>query len=341
MKNIKDLSDREKLVLYAVVKNFIMTANPVASSFIASHSHLSLSAATIRSVMAELEADGFICQPHTSAGRVPTSAGYRFFVDQMMRKGRLSAEEKEKIRHAVTSTSGDYESIFRESSRILAHLSKQLSIIVSPQLDEGIFHRIDITRLGSDRLLLIISITSGIVKTIIFEIDSDVLEKQLDLLQQLLNERLHGLRLKEIRTKFKEIVNDVSTKENALIHLFIDTADQIFNFSEDNTVFLTGTPNILRQPEFSDYETVSRVVELLEDTSIIIHLLDGAGSSSGLQILIGEEIEEKKMKDCSIIAARYKIGQVQGTVGLVGPTRMDYSHLIPLVEYTAVTLSET
>jgi heat-inducible transcriptional repressor len=340
MKNIKDLSDREKLVLYAVVKNFILTANPVASNFIAKHSHLSLSAATIRSIMSELETNGFICQPYTSAGRVPTSAGYRFFVDQMMRKGRLSTEEKEKIRHAVASSSGDYESIFRESSRILAHLSKQLSIIVSPQLDEGIFHRMDINRLGSDRILLIISITSGIVKTIIFEIDSDVHDKQLDLLQQLLNERLHGLKLKEIRTKFKEIVKDVSAEENALMHLFLDTVDQIFNFSEDNTIFLTGTPNILRQPEFSDYETVSRVVELLEDTSIVIQLLDRGDSAPGLNILIGEEIEEKNMKDCSIIAGRYKIGQVQGIVGLLGPTRMDYSHLIPLVEYTALTLSD-
>ncbi len=335
------LSDREKLVLYTIVKNFILTANPVSSNFISTNSYLSLSPATIRKIMVELEAKGFIYQPYTSAGRVPTTAGYRTFVDQMMKRTRLSQEEKEQIRRVISSNSGDYETVFRESTRILAHLSKQLSIIVSPHLDEGVFHRMDINRLGSNRLLLIVSIQSGIVKTIVLEIDSDIHEKQLDLLQQLLNERLYGLKLKEIRLKFKEIVNDISTEDSPLMHLFIETAEQIFNFTEENNIFFTGTHNMLRQPEFSDHQEVSGLVELLENENIIIHLLDQKNSLLNLNIIIGDEIEEQKMKNCSIIAARYKIGHVLGTIGIVGPTRMDYSHLIPLVEYTAFALTDS
>jgi heat-inducible transcriptional repressor len=290
--------------------------------------------------MAELEANGLIYQPHPSAGRVPTSSGYRLFVDQMMKKGRLNAEVKEKIRQAIFLSTGDFEAVFRESSRILAHLSQQLGILVSPQLDEGIFNRMDISRLGSEKILLVISIQSGIAKTIILEINSKVTDRQIGLLQQVLNERLYGLRVQEIREKFNEIVKDVNADESVLMHLFVESADRLFNFSETNTVFLTGTHHMLRQPEFSDYQKVSSLVESLEDKNIVIHLLDKTNMTTDVNIFIGEEIQEVSLKNCSIIAARYKIGQVQGTVGVIGPTRMDYSHLIPLVEFTASTLSD-
>jgi len=335
------LSEREKLVLYAVVKNFILTANPVASSLISRSGSFSLSPATIRNIMAQLEEKGYIYQPHTSSGRVPTNTGYRIFVDQMMKRNRLSSEEKEKIRQAVNFGSGLYDDILRESSRILAHLSHQLSVIVSPHLGEGIFQRMDINRLGSNRLLLIIYIRSGIVKTILLEIESDIPSKKIDILSQLLNERLQGLKINEIRTKFKEIIHDISPESTELLHLFVDSAEKIFDFSENSEVFLTGTHNFIRQPEFSNFEEVSGVVEALEDKNVIIHLLDQSQMIPDLNVLIGEEIKDTKMKKCSIITARYKIGQVKGTLGIIGPTRMDYSYLIPLVEYTAQTISES
>ncbi len=341
MEDYKSLSDREKLVLYAIVKNFILTATPVASTFIAQHSHLSFSPATIRNIMSELEEKGYIYQPHPSSGRIPTTSGYRIFVDQMMKKNRLSPEEKEKIRHAVNFSTGDYEIIFRESSRILAHLSRQLSIIISPQLDEGVFYRMDISRLGRDRLLLVLSIESGIIKSIILEVDAEVTDKQLNILKSLLNERLSGLRIKEIRTKFREIVQDISDEKLGLIQLFIETADRIFDFTRTNDVFVTGTHNMIRQPEFTDFIELSGMVEILEDKRVIIHLLDRTSDYSDLNVLIGDEIDELKMKNCSIISARYKIGQVQGTLGIIGPTRMDYSHIIPLVEYTANILTDS
>lgn len=339
MEDIKVLGDREKLVLYAIVKNFILTANPIASNLIAKQHLLSFSSATIRTIMAELEERGYIYQPHTSSGRIPTTTGYRIFVDQMMKRSRLSNEEKEKIRLAVTISAGDYEQIFRESSRILSQLSRQLSVLISPQLDEGIFNRMEISRLGSERLLLVISIKSGMIKTIIVEIDSDVSDQQLDHLKQVLNERLSGLKIKEIRTNFREIVSDLSQDKIGLMHLFIETAGRIFDFSEDSDVFVTGTANFMRHPEFTDYQQLSGVVELLENKNIVIHLLDPSESVSDLNVLIGEEINEIKMKNCSIIAARYKIGQVQGTLAVIGPTRMDYPHIIPLVEYMAQTIS--
>ena len=335
------LSDREKLILEIIVRSFINSAKPVASSVISQLGNLALSPATIRNIMAVLEEKGYIYQPHTSAGRIPTTAGYRLFVDQIMRKSRLSLNDKEKIQLAVSVSSGDFETLFRESSRILAQLSQQLSIIVTPGMEEGVFHRMEITRLDSQRLLLIISIRNGMVKTIILEINSPIKDKQLEQLRQLLNERLSGLKLKDIRNNFRKIVTDISDDETSLMHLFIDTADQIFDFSEEIEIFQTGTYNILNQPEFSDFKETSNVVKLIEDKNIIIHLMDKGISSLNLSILIGEEIEEERLKNCSLITARYKIGSLQGLLGIVGPKRMDYSHIIPLIEYTANTLTDS
>ncbi len=336
-----NIADRDKLVLEAIVRNFILTTNPVASSFISRNTALSFSPATIRNVMGRLEEQGLIYQPHTSAGRVPTNRGYRLYVDQMMKKARLSGPRKEKLRTALKQKPGDFESLLREVTRMLAQFSHQLSVIISPHLDESVFHRMDITRLSSDRLLLVISVKSGMVKTLMLEVNSRLTNKQLGSLRQVLNERLHGLKLRVIRTKFREIVRDLRHEDSGLIHIFIKSAGQIFDFSGKNDVFLTGTPNILRQPEFADNVALSRVVELLEDTRVVVHIFDESTAGEELNIRIGEEIGEENMINCSIIAARYKVDEAAGTLGIIGPTRMDYEQLVPLVEFTAQILSDS
>jgi heat-inducible transcriptional repressor len=341
MDKVRLLTDKERIVLDAIVKNYILTATPVASNHISRLTHLAYSPATIRNIMVALEEKGYIYQPHTSAGRVPTTAGYRTFVDHMMRKNRLSKIEREKIRQAIMISAGDFENVFRESSRILAHLSHQLSIIIAPELEEGIFHRMDLNRLNSEKLLLIIAIKSGMVKSIVMEINSGVSDKQLITLRQILNERLHGLKLREIRTGFKEIIKDVPAENSAILHLFVEAADQIFNFSTNKGIFVTGTHNMLSQPEFINSGDMLRVVEVLEDRNVIVHLLDLGESSIDTNILIGDEIELNYLQNCSIITARYRIGQVQGTLGILGPKRMDYAHMIPLVECTAGLLSDS
>jgi len=341
MEKMELLTDRERLVLDAIVRNFILTTNPVASSFIARNSHLAFSAATIRNIMVQLEEKGYIYQPHTSAGRVPTTAGYRLYVDYIMKRSRLSTIEKEKIRQALNTNPGDFENLLRESSRILAHLTHQLGIIVSPHLDEGVFHRMDITRLSSERLLLVISIKSGMVKTIMLEVDSKIPTAQVESLRRVINERLSGLKIKDIRNKFKEIVKDIRNEKSGLIHIFIQSAGQIFNFADETQIFLNGTYNIMRQPEFSNNEKISGVVELLENKQIILHLLKESETAQALDIKIGSEIGEEIMEDCSIISATYKIDQASGRIGIIGPTRMNYSYLVPLVEFTAGLLSKS
>lgn len=333
------LSAREKMVLNALIRYFIESASPVSSSQIAHDKRLGLSPATIRNILAELEQKGFIYQPHTSAGRVPMTPAYRIYVNELMKHARLPVEQKEKINQSILEIPGELDDIMREATHILARLSHQLGIIISPRLDEGIFQQMELISLSSERILIVISIESGLVKTITMEIPSQVPREQLELINSLLNERLAGMKLGEIRRLFSEIVKDLRSEETGLINVLAQTANRVFDFEEDKDVFFEGTRYIGEQPEFADIEKFTTMVEILENPTEVIHLLDEDDEEEECKVKIGQEIQEKRMQQCSIITARYKIGNVSGTIGLIGPMRMDYSKLISLVDYTARTIS--
>jgi heat-inducible transcriptional repressor len=334
------LSRRENIVLGEVVRNFILNGMPVSSSLIAQKSRLGMSPATIRNILAELEKKEYIYQPHTSAGRVPKTSAYRVYVDNMMKKTRLSANEKDKISISIRQTDHELEVILREVTRILAQLSHQLGIIVSPRIEHDIFQRMDIISLSSERLLLVMSIESGFVKTVTMEINSMIPREKLQLVSQILNERLHGIKLADIRSKFREIVKDIHDEESGLVRMFVQKADRLFDFEEDVDLYFTGTHNIVQQPDFSDVEKVSSVVRLLEDREYIVHLLDEETQTDLTSIKIGEEIRDRQMQECSIITARYRVGNVSGILGILGPTRMNYSKIVSLVEYTSRTITD-
>lgn len=335
-----DLSEREKIVLGAIVQNFINTATPVGSSLIAKKTHLNMSPATIRHIMAELERKGYIFQPHPSAGRVPTTHGYRVYVDSLMQRPRLSSLEKEKIRTTLQITARELDDMLKEATRVLAHLSRQLGVVVSPRVEEGIFEKMEIVSLSSERVLVVLSIKSGLVRTITLELETQISQTQLELMTQILNERLSGMRLRDVRANFSKIIRDIRSDEKELLRVFLKNADRIFDFEENLEVVIVGTQYILQQPEFSNLEKFSPVVELLENRDVVIHLLEEEPQSTSLSIKIGEEIPEQRMQECSIISARYQIGRIAGSLGVIGPKRMNYSKLIALVDYTARSISE-
>ncbi len=334
-----ELSEKEKLVLGALVQQYILNAMPVSSSLIAKKSKLRMSPATIRNIMAELETKGYIYQPHTSAGRVPRTMAYRVYVDYMMTKARLTTAEKEQIRESVKQAFYEFDSIFKELTRILAYLSQQLGIIVSPKMEQGVFERMELISLSSNRILVVISIRSGFIKTITLEINTQISNKDLHMMSQILNERLHGMKINDIRTSFAEIVKDIQSEDSGLMKLFMRRAYNLFDFGEEMEMHFMGTHNIMRQGDFADARTVSSVVEALENQKVIIHLLAGKEPDQPLTIKIGEEIDEHSMQQCSIISARYDIGDVSGILGVIGPIRMNYSKMISLVDFTAQTLT--
>ena len=335
------LSTKEKLVLGELVKNFIDTAMPVSSSLIAQTSRLNISPATIRNIMAMLESRGYIYQPHTSAGRVPQTPAYRAYVDMLMKKSRLSFDEKEQITVTINPLENyDLEDVLNEVTRILAHLSKQIGIMMSPRIEQGIFERMELIPLSSEKLLVVITVKSGFVRTITLEISQLVSPDKLNLVSQILNERLQGMKISDIKRTFSAVVKDIQHEDTGLVRMFSQRVDRLFNFSEDIDLYFKGTQNILQSPDFQDVSTLTSVMEMLETRRELVKILAEADNEQPTSIKIGEEIDEQKMAACSIITARYKIGDVSGVVGIIGPKRMNYSKFLSIVEFTARKISE-
>ena len=337
-----DLSQRERTVLHYVVHDFIQTATPVGSRFI-SRKHedvLGLSSASIRNVMSDLEDKGFINHPHTSAGRMPTDLGYRFYCDSLMELEQLSQLDQETIRKNLDAIE-DSEMLLRESSLLLGRISHQLSVVASPELSSGTFERLELVHITGNRIMVIISIKSGLVRTIMMEVATEIRRETLDDLGRFLNERLSGLTLQQIRESFAVIMNDAQNEETGLISLFIDSVDKLFASDRTDTLHIAGTENIIEQPEFVNPKDFRSVIELISNKEIIVHVLQkNEAKPRETRVTIGEEHEEEKLRHYSVVTSSYSLGEVTGSVGLIGPTRMAYARLIPLVDYVAKTISE-
>ncbi|UCH65355.1 MAG: heat-inducible transcription repressor HrcA [Ignavibacterium sp.] len=341
--NIEDLNDREKNILRSIVQQFILTASPVGSRNITKKYHMGISPATVRNIMADLEDSGFINHPHTSAGRVPTDKGYRYYVDSLMELKHLKNSEKGLIDKSLTKEILDTEELFRVASALLSTITKQLACVTYPDIDSGIFEKLQIVSLTSTRLMVVISIKSGLVRTITLEITSDIKESHLESVQNLLNERLVGLRLSDIRMTLKDRLKDAEEIQKPIIRLFIDSVDKVFKDDrKTENLILMGARNVIKQPEFENPENIEGIIELMENKDIIIHIMEKTGeiNHDDVYISIGSENEDIKMKDYSLISKEYEFGDTIGTLGIVGPKRMEYSKVVTIVDYIAKMLSE-
>ena len=342
MKISRELTEREKLVLRLVIHNYILSATPVGSRVLAKrHAELGLSPATIRNTMADLEDSGLLTHPHTSAGRVPTDLGYRIYVDDLMEFKEISQREKETIIKEIESIPGkDVKQILTVTSKTLGKISRLLGIIVSPRFSEGILEKIDLVRVSQDKLFVVISIQSGLVKTIMLEIESTLKDSQILNASRYLNSRLAGLSFQTIRSTIEERLQPLDGEEAKIIRFFVDDVERFFQMDEVGDYFVEGTSNVLSQPEFSSTDKMRSIVEFLENRDVVVHLIEQRRVPNGISITIGEENPDRIAKTLSVVTAGYHVGQIQGTLGVIGPTRMDYSKLISLVDYTARTVTE-
>lgn len=333
------LNDREKTILHNIVHSYIQTAIPVGSRFIAKRRDIGLSPATIRNVMSDLEFLGYIDHPHTSAGRVPTDKGYRFYVNELMEIDQLSEKDQSSIQ-TVFQGNIETDDILKIASKILGTISHQLSVVTAPQMTSGIFEKLELLQMSSTRLMVIISIRSGLVKTIMMEIHSEIARAKLDHVARILNERLSGLTLKEIRDTFAERIREFQNEESGLIRLFIESVDKLFDENRKDKIHIGGTTNIISQPEFDNAKNFKSVIELMDNEDIIIHVLEnGDAKDGGANVTIGQETKIEHLKDFSIVTKTYNAGDVAGTIGVLGPKRMEYSKMIPLVDFVASTIT--
>ncbi|MEE4312030.1 MAG: heat-inducible transcriptional repressor HrcA [candidate division KSB1 bacterium] len=334
------LSKREIEVLESVIKTFIQKARPVGSRFVSKNYNYEISPATIRNVMMDLEEKGFITQPHTSAGRIPTDKGYRYYVDGLMGIEDLSSGEKQEIQKDLRRLNNTVESILDKSCKGLSKISNLIGIVLSPRFYSGKLKKIDVVKINENILMVILSIESGLVKTITMELKHQIKSNVLEETVRVLNERLHDLTLKEIQDTISNRMRDISLEDEDLIQQFVNSADKLFVI-ENEHIHLGGTKNLMNQPEFTDRQKLETILELIDDQKVLIHKLNDYNDDDDITIMIGSENQEEKMRECSLVTAKYKIGSVYGTLGVIGPTRMNYPKMISLVDYLAKEIGNT
>jgi len=333
----RELTQREKEVLREVVHSFILTAMPVGSKSVSQNDDMKLSPATIRHVMAQLEENGYLDHPHTSAGRVPTDSGYRLYLDSLISYDTLQEHDLEQISSGLKA-SLDSTELLNEASKILGKLSKQLSLVSAPYLGDAVLTKIDLVSLNSSKVLVVVSVESGLIKTIVLEVESNVTAERLNRMNSLLNERLAGLTLSAIRETILERVGDYANE--VLINRLTALRNRIFAVGPDAEKVHIGMPEgLLSHPEFELPGNIKGILEILGDENVILHLLENYEPGDQVTVKVGKENSDEKLKDYSLITARYDVGGVSGSVAIVGPRRMQYSRLIPLVDFMAKLIS--
>ncbi|MCB0726279.1 MAG: heat-inducible transcription repressor HrcA [Ignavibacteriae bacterium] len=341
----ESLTDREKEVLKYVVENFIRIASPIGSRSVSKKTDLNLSSATIRNVMSDLEEMDLLNTPHTSAGRIPTDKGYRYYVDMLMNSEKLNLEEEYRIRSQFDDMNlniVESRDLYIETSRILGKITHLLSIVSQPLMSKGLFDKLEFVSLASNKILVVLNIKSGMVKTVIMEIDTEIPKSRLDDLSSFLNERLQGLTLDQIRESFSERVKDYKHKEPELIRLFVNSLDKLYSDEEKgNRIYVGGTGDLIMQPEFENPKNFKEIINLAEDKNLVIHIFENSFKSDNeVMISIGSENEEERLKNYSVVTTSYKAGDVKGNIGVIGPKRMNYARMISLLQYTSKIINE-
>ncbi len=336
----ENLDTRQHAILEAIVQEFISHALPVGSRSISKKEAINLSPATIRNVMSDLEEIGFIKQPHTSAGRIPTDMGYRYYVDYLMKQVTLAEEEKEIINSSIIQ-SNEVEEVLEYASRALGKVTKQLGIALSPKFEEGVFKKMEIVKISANRMLLVLELKSGVVKTITAEMNTELDNSKISIISNILNERLSDKKISDIQETLQERLESIGNKEFlGTIRLFVPSIKHLFDVTARQKLHTGGIPIILSQPEFIDKTGIEAIIELLENKNTLIHTLSGRNNERGTCITIGGENNEGDFSSFSIVTSNYTVGNTSGTLGVIGPTRMPYPKLVSAIDYTVKVLEQ-
>ena len=332
------LTDRERRVLEAVIRMYVETAEPAGSRALARRYDFEISPATIRNTMADLEEKGFLTHPHTSAGRVPTDMAYRFFVDRLVQP-QLTDTDKALIRQELWTGESSVERIVQNATRALGLLVQELGVGSVPQLVHAVLEKIDLIQVSSNKVLLVATVRSGIVRTVYVDLPGEVPEDTLETLQRILNERLGGLTFTEIRSsigdRLQDSVGDAATQD--ILNIFIESGDDFFGreATASNQVVLGQTSAIAAQPEFATGEQLKSLIELTEQKELLASVLGSRVAEGGLHVTIGGEHITDELSGFTLVTSEYRLGGLKGIVGVMGPTRMPYEKIIAIVDYTS------
>lgn len=334
-----ELSLRSRQILEAIVEDYIATAEPVGSSAVARRHALTLSSATVRNVMANLEEMGLLVSPHTSAGRIPTEKAYRLYVDSLVALRQVTREEKRQIVRHCRQTGAGISDILKETSRTLSQLSNYMGIVVAPSFRSDVFRHIEFIRLGSRKILAILVSTNGAVQNRLIDTADDLPQEELVRMGNYLNELMQGLTIAEARERILQEMTSEKARYDQLMARALRISQQAVAGDSDE-VFVEGQARILDQPEFSDVGRMKEIFRAFEQKGTLLQLLSRCMNADGVQIYIGSETPLSQTAGISLITSRFVTSSnTIGMLGVIGPTRMGYSSVIPIVDYTARMVS--
>jgi heat-inducible transcriptional repressor len=333
------LDERKKKVLAAIVNDYVSTAEPVGSRTIARKYNLGVSPATIRNEMADLEELGYIEQPHTSSGRIPSDRGYRYYVDCLMERYCLTSQEQEYIQERFAKKMHEIEDLIQRSTNLLSIMSRHAAVILAPSMGRSTFQRVQLMLLEPTKALLVVITSTMVVQHQVLDIRPGITEQDLERVSKVLNSRLKGVALEQLKQEtFDELMSELSLQKR-LVSKVLEVLEHLTLNNKEDRVFLGGTLNILNQPEFKDIAKIKNLLAILEEGKVLRELLEQTGSI-GLNIRIGGENNHEGIAECSLVTSTYHVnGQLLGSIGLIGPTRMDYAKSVSLVEFIADALS--
>lgn len=335
------LSPREVDVLRAVILHYIRTASPVGSKTVSARHGIPFSAATVRNIMAELEEKGLMYQPHTSAGRVPTHSGIRYFLDNLVYVDRLSRRMRAQIEEITEEAPRNLPEFFHKTSRMLSHISNQASVVLLPSLSRTALEKIQIIKVSDAKALVVLLTTSGMVHSIVVVVEEGLSARDLDRYCAYLNDSFRGLTLTEARDRIMTEINEHKDLFDMLYSRMLTLSERALSLTvAEEELLIEGRANLLNHPEFSDIETMREIFAAFEDRCRILRLLDQSLGAEGVRVTLGSECGDESIRGVSLISSPYFGGDTMlGTLGVIGPVRMDYPRLMPVVDYTAKIVS--
>jgi heat-inducible transcriptional repressor len=337
-----ELNKRMKTILAAVVHRYITTAEPVSSSIIAKEYNLDLSTATIRHEMYWLEKYDYLWQPHISAGRIPTDKGYRFYVDNLMIKKYLKENEKREIIQ-IYKKNKELEETMKITSQLLSKLTNNLGVVLAPIIYDDLVRNIQFIPVGNNRVLTIIVTDTGLVCQKLINVSGEITKDRLSYLSNLINNKLteKDMNIINLNKILKDELDKILSFQERFNYIY-DFLEDCFNFkSLKNKVYLDGRTNIMRQPEFNETIKLNYILSIIEEENILANTIRKCLGFRKTKVIIGKESKLKEIQSCSLVTSKYNIrGKPAGAIGVLGPTRMDYSRMISIVEYVSDRLSD-
>ena len=323
------LSDRKLKILHAIIKTYLETGEPVGSRTISKYTDLNLSSATIRNEMADLEELGYIMQPHTSAGRIPSDKGYRLYVDMLMEE---KEQELNEMQEAMLQKADKMEHLLKQAAKVLASNTNYATMVSTPRSSANKIKFIQLTMVDDEQLIAVIVLGGNVIKNRIINVEEPLSNENLLKLNMLLNTTLNGMAIEEINLGLIARLKEQAGIHSEVVGKVLDAVADSMQLEEEMQIYTSGATNIFKYPELSDKQSAQEIISAFEEkqqlTALVTQTL-AREDNTGIQVYIGDETPVQTMKDCSVVTATYELGDgMKGTIGIIGPKRMDYEHVL-------------